>query len=53
MNRTKFKITELGNNKFKITLVKGKCDRPDVDGDEGPDFPLNVECIENGLKIFI
>lgn len=37
----------------KITKVKGKCDRPDVDGDEGPEFPLDVCCIENGINMFL
>ena len=46
-------VVYLKDNKFKITLLKGKCDRPDIDGDEGPDFPLEVECIENGIEIFI
>lgn len=36
-----------------IQKIKGNCDRPDVDGDEGPEFPINVKCIENGINMFI
>lgn len=39
--------------KFKITLIEGDCDRPDIDGDIGPDFPLDVRCIKDALKIFM
>jgi YegS/Rv2252/BmrU family lipid kinase len=38
---------------LKITKVKGNCDDPDVDGDEGPHFPIEVTCIEKGLKMFL
>ncbi len=38
---------------IKVTKIKGKCDDPDVDGDEGPKFPLEVRCIEKGLKMFL
>lgn len=38
---------------YKITLIEGKCDRPDTDGDEGPDFPIDVECIESGIRVFL
>lgn len=38
---------------IKITKLKGRCDDPDVDGDEGPKFPLEVKCIENGLNMFL
>ncbi len=38
---------------IKISRIKGKCDEPDVDGDEGPTFPLEIRCIEKGLKIFL
>lgn len=37
----------------KVTKIKGKCDDPDVDGDAGVKFPLNVECIENALNMFL
>lgn len=37
----------------KINKIKGKCDRPDVDGDEGPNFPLNIKCVEKGLNMFL
>lgn len=46
-------VVYLKDKKFKITMLEGKCDRPDVDGDEGPEFPLTVECIEKGIKIFM
>ncbi len=39
--------------KVCIEKIKGNCDRPDVDGDEGPEFPINVECIENGINMFL
>ena len=38
---------------IKITKTRGKCDDPDVDGDEGPKFPLEVTCVENGLNMFL
>jgi YegS/Rv2252/BmrU family lipid kinase len=38
---------------IKVNKVKGKCDQPDVDGDEGPVFPLEVTCIEKGLNMFL
>lgn len=46
-------IVYLRDKKFKISMLEGKCDKPDVDGDEGPEFPLNVECIEKGIKMFM
>lgn len=38
---------------LKVTKLKGNCDEPDVDGDEGPRFPLEVTCIKDGLKMFL
>ena len=38
---------------IKINKIKGKCDRPDVDGDEGPNFPLHIKCIEKGINLFL
>ena len=38
---------------IKINKIKGKCDDPDVDGDEGPKFPLEVKCIEKALNMFL
>ncbi|MDD2627894.1 MAG: YegS/Rv2252/BmrU family lipid kinase [Clostridia bacterium] len=38
---------------IKITKLSGKCDAPDVDGDPGPEFPLEVKCIKNGLNMFL
>lgn len=46
-------VVYLRDKKFKITLIEGNCDRPDVDGDEGPEFPLEVECIERAIKLLI
>lgn len=37
----------------KITKIKGKCDAPDVDGDGGIDFPLDVKCVENAINMFL
>lgn len=37
----------------KINKMKGKCDNPDVDGDLGPQFPLQVKCVEKGLNLFL
>lgn len=36
-----------------IQKLKGNCDRPDIDGDEAPDFPLEVSCIEDGINMFL
>ena len=41
------------SKKINIDKIKGNCDRPDVDGDEGPEFPINVTCIENGINMFL
>lgn len=38
---------------LKVTKLKGDCDEPDVDGDLGPCFPLEVTCIKDGLKMFL
>lgn len=38
---------------IKITKLSGKCDAPDVDGDPGPEFPMNVSCIKGGLNMFL
>ncbi len=46
-------VVYLKDKNFKITLLEGSCDRPDVDGDEGPDFPLEVECVEKGINMFL
>ena len=44
------------NRKTKSVIIeklRGKCDRPDVDGDEGPDFPMNVECVKDAINMFL
>ncbi len=38
---------------ININKIKGKCDEPDLDGEQGPGFPLEVKCIENGIKMFL
>lgn len=38
---------------MKITKVKGKCDEPDVDGEGGITFPLEVSCVENAIQMFL
>lgn len=38
---------------INIQKLKGNCELPDVDGDEGPDFPLEVVCVENGINMFL
>lgn len=38
---------------LKVTKINGKVDEPDVDGDQGPHFPLEVRCIHDGLKMFL
>lgn len=38
---------------LKVTKINGNVDDPDVDGDAGPHFPLEVTCIHNGLKMFL
>lgn len=43
----------LKEKSLKITKIKGKCDNPDVDGDEGPKFPLDVKCIQGGINMFL
>jgi diacylglycerol kinase (ATP) len=47
------KIIYMKEKWLKVTRVKGSCDEPDVDGDEGPSFPLEVKCIEKGIKMFL
>ena len=47
------RVVYLKGEEFKISLIKGKCDRPDIDGDEGPDFPLNIKCMKGALKLLI
>lgn len=46
-------IVYLKEKNMVIKKISGKCDNPDVDGDEGPDFPLSIECIEKGLKLIV
>ena len=38
---------------IKIEKIKGSCDRSDVDGDEGPEFPIEITCIQSGINMFL
>ncbi len=38
---------------IRIEKIKGNCDTPDVDGDEGPQFPIEITCIEKGINMFV
>ncbi|MEG1009044.1 MAG: YegS/Rv2252/BmrU family lipid kinase [Clostridia bacterium] len=46
-------VIYLKENWLKIDRVRGKCDDPDLDGDIGPKFPMDVKCIEKGIKMFL
>ena len=38
---------------IKITKTKGKCYLPDVDGDPGPNFPLEIKCVEDAINMLL
>lgn len=38
---------------IKITKTKGKCDLPDVDGNPGPNFPLEIKCVEGAINMLL
>lgn len=38
---------------ININKIKGKSDGIDVDGEEGPGFPLKIKCIEKGINMFL
>lgn len=46
-------VLYLKEDYIKITKTKGECDLPDVDGEEGPTFPLEIKCIKKKLKLFL
>ncbi|MEG0872843.1 MAG: YegS/Rv2252/BmrU family lipid kinase [Clostridia bacterium] len=46
-------VIYLQTNSLKVTKLKGKCDEPDVDGDEGPKFPLDIKCIPGAINMFL
>ena len=52
-----FKGEHLDSNKvlyFKTDYLKVECHEDivtDIDGEKGPDFPLEIKCIKGGLKI--
>lgn len=46
-------VVYIKEKKFKITLAEGSCTSTDVDGDKGPEFPLDIECVESGIQMFM
>lgn len=38
---------------IKIEKIDGECDMPDVDGEPGVDFPMNISCINGAINMFI
>ncbi len=46
-------VAYIKEKKFKISLVEGKCTATDADGDEGPELPFDVECVEKGINMFM
>ena len=46
-------VIYLKEKSIKIYKVKGKCDNPDVDGESGLKFPLEVTCCKKALKMFL
>ena len=46
-------VIYLKEKKLKIYRVKGKCDEPDVDGEPGIKFPLEVSCEKKAIKMFL
>lgn len=46
-------VLYLKEDYIKISKEAGECDSPDVDGEEGPTFPLEIKCIKNGIKMFL
>ena len=46
-------VIYLKEKSLKIYRVKGKCDEPDVDGEPGLKFPLEITCVKKGLKMFL
>ena len=46
-------VAYIKEKKFRISLVEGKCTATDTDGDEGPELPFYVECVEKGINMFM
>lgn len=46
-------IIYLKESNLFVSRIKGSCDAPDVDGDKGPEFPMSIECIHKGMKMFL
>lgn len=44
-------ITHFKSSNLKITLLDGHKTLTDIDGEKGPNFPLEVKCLEKGLKV--
>lgn len=46
-------VTVLDITKAKVTLLSGDPLSTNVDGDKGPDFPLEIEALPNFLQIYV
>ena len=46
-------ILYLKEDYIKISKIAGECDLPDIDGEEGTEFPLEIRCIKNGIRMFL
>ncbi len=46
-------VIYLKESNLTVSRIKGDCDLPDVDGDAGPEFPMEIKCIHKGLKMFL
>lgn len=46
-------VIYLKEKSIKVFKIKGRVDDPDVDGEEGLKFPLEITCCRNALKMFL
>lgn len=46
-------VIYLKESSLTVNRIKGTCDKPDVDGDEGPEFPMTITCLHKGMKMFL
>ena len=56
LNRKHFSddnVIYLKESNIFVNRIKGNCELPDVDGDEGPEFPIDIKCIPGGIKMFL
>ena len=56
LNRKHFddeNVIYLKESSLFVNRIKGECELPDVDGDEGPEFPMTIKCITGGIKMFL